>query len=55
LGKTIPSYRMALESEIKKYLELLLAAGANILSPFDYTAEKLSDLVLRNQRQVALH
>jgi len=36
-------------------LELLLAAGANILSPFGYTSEKLYDLVVRNQRQVALH
>jgi len=41
--------------DVKKYLELLLAAGANILSPFGYTSEKLYDLVVRNQRQVALH
>jgi len=41
--------------DVKKYLELLLAAGANILSPFGYSAEKLHDLVARNQRQVALH
>jgi len=41
--------------DVKKYLELLLAAGANILSPFGYTSEKLHDLVVRNQRQVALH
>jgi len=41
--------------DIKKYLELLLSAGANILSPFGYTCQKLFDLVVRNQRQVALH
>jgi len=41
--------------DVKKYLELLLAAGANILSSFGYTSEKLHDLVVRNQRQVALH
>jgi len=41
--------------DVKKYLELLLAAGANILSPFGYTSEKLHDLVVRNQKQVALH
>jgi DNA polymerase-2 len=41
--------------DVRKYLELLLAAGANILSPFGYTSEKLHDLVVRNQRQIALH
>jgi len=41
--------------DVKKYLELLLSAGANILSPFGYTCQKLFDLVVRNQRQVALH
>jgi len=40
--------------DVKKYLELLLLAAANILSPFGYTSDKLYDLVVRNQRQVAL-
>jgi len=41
--------------DLKKYLELLLAAGANILSPFDFTTEKLYDLAVKNQKQVALN
>ena len=41
--------------DVRKYLELLLAASANILSPFGYTPEKIYDLVVRNQKQVALH
>jgi hypothetical protein len=41
--------------DAEKYLEFLLAAGANILSSFAYTREKLYDLVVRNQKQVALH
>lgn len=41
--------------DFKKYLELLLAAGANILTPFGYTAEKLHNLIVRNQKQVVLH
>lgn len=35
--------------DVKKYLELLLAAGSNILSPFGYTSKKLSELVVPQQ------
>jgi len=35
----------------KKYLELLMNAAANILSPFDYTAEKIYDATVRNEKQ----
>jgi DNA polymerase elongation subunit (family B) len=38
--------------DVKKYLELLLSAGANILSPFGYSAEKLYKLVVQNRKQI---
>ena len=34
-----------------KYLELLISAGANILSPFGYTFEELYRRVVQNQKQ----
>ena len=41
--------------DVKKYLELLLSAAANILSPFGYTHEKLYSLVVYGERQVELN
>jgi DNA polymerase elongation subunit (family B) len=37
-----------------KYLELLISAGANILSPFGYTFEELYRRVVQNQKQTML-
>jgi DNA polymerase elongation subunit (family B) len=41
--------------DVKKYLELLLSAGANVLSPFGYTTEKLYGMIVHNEKQVALN
>jgi len=40
--------------DVEKYMEMLLLAGANILSPFGYTVENLN-FVVQNQRQEALN
>jgi DNA polymerase elongation subunit (family B) len=40
--------------DVRKYLELLLEAGANILRPFGYSVEKLYDTVINNEIQVHL-
>jgi hypothetical protein len=40
--------------DVKKFLEMMLSAGANILSPFGYTAERLYGLVVQNQKQGTL-
>jgi DNA polymerase elongation subunit (family B) len=41
--------------DVRKYLELLLEAGANILSPFGYSVENLYPLIATNQKQLNLH
>ena len=40
--------------DVKKYLELLFSAAANMLSPFGYTAENIRDLVLYGEKQAIL-
>ena len=40
--------------DVKKYLELLFGAAANMLSPFGYTAENIRDLVLYGEKQAIL-
>jgi len=40
--------------DVKKYLELLLSAANNILSPFGYTLDKLYSLVLYGEDQMKL-
>jgi DNA polymerase elongation subunit (family B) len=40
--------------DIKKYLELLLDAAATILRPFEYSGEKLYDLIVASQKQLGL-
>ena len=40
--------------DVKKFLEMMLSAGANILSPFGYTTERLYGLVVQNQKQGTL-
>jgi DNA polymerase elongation subunit (family B) len=40
--------------DIKKYLELLLDAGANLLMPFGYSAEILYDLAIISEKQADL-
>jgi DNA polymerase elongation subunit (family B) len=40
--------------DVKKYMELLLEAGANILRPFGYSFQKLYDIVIANQKQLHL-
>ncbi len=40
--------------DVKKYLELLLSAAANILSPFGYYPKKLRAVVLYEEQQVKL-
>jgi len=41
--------------DVKKYLEFLLTAAANILSPFGYTLDKLYSLALYGEDQVKLN
>ncbi|KPV63746.1 MAG: DNA polymerase [Candidatus Bathyarchaeota archaeon BA1] len=41
--------------DVKKHLEFLLSAAANILSPFTYTFDKLHSLVLHGGDQVKLN
>jgi len=38
----------------KKYLELLLSAAANILSPFTYTEEKIQNIVITKEKQLLI-
>lgn len=40
--------------DVKKYVDLLLSAGANILRPFGYTKRKLRDAVLYQEHQSLL-
>jgi len=40
--------------DTKKYVDMLILAGANILSPFGYTEEKLKDEIVYGQKQVDL-
>jgi DNA polymerase elongation subunit (family B) len=40
--------------DVKKYLELLLEAGASLLKPFGYSREKLYNLSVANEKQVCL-
>jgi len=40
--------------DVKKYLELLISAAANILNPFGYTTEKLYDLIIYGEKQIPL-
>jgi DNA polymerase elongation subunit (family B) len=40
--------------DVRKYLELLLEAGTNILSPFGYSVEKLYDTIINNEIQAHL-
>jgi DNA polymerase elongation subunit (family B) len=40
--------------DVRKYLELLVEAGVNILSLFSYSYEKVQRLVVTNQRQLVL-
>ncbi len=40
--------------DLKKYIELLFSAAANILSPFGYKIETVKDLVLYGDRQAIL-
>jgi DNA polymerase elongation subunit (family B) len=39
----------------KKYLELLLSATANILSPFTYTEEKIHNILITKEKQLQIN
>jgi DNA polymerase elongation subunit (family B) len=41
--------------DVQKYLELLLDAAANILSPFGYSREEMYRLIVINQKQLVLN
>jgi DNA polymerase elongation subunit (family B) len=40
--------------DVEKYVDMLILAGANILSPFGYTEEKLKDQIVYGERQTVL-
>lgn len=40
--------------DTEKYVDMLILAGANILSPFGWTEERLKDNILYGQKQIAL-
>jgi DNA polymerase elongation subunit (family B) len=39
----------------KKYLELMLSAAANILSPFNFTEEKIRNIVITKEKQLQIN
>jgi hypothetical protein len=39
----------------KKYLELLMSAAANILSPFNYTEEKIRNILITKEKQLQIN
>jgi len=40
--------------DAEKYVDMLILAGANILSPFEYTEEALKDQILYGEKQIVL-
>jgi len=40
--------------DVEKYVEMLILAGANILSPFGYTQERLRDHIVYGEKQMML-
>jgi DNA polymerase elongation subunit (family B) len=40
--------------DVRKYIAMLILAGANILSPFGYTEEELKDEICYGERQIVL-
>ncbi len=40
--------------DVEKYVDMLILAGANILSPFGYTEEALKDQIVYGQKQTDL-
>jgi len=40
--------------DAEKYVDMLILAGANILSPFGYTEEALKDQILYGEKQMVL-
>ncbi len=40
--------------DAEKYVEMLILAAANILSPFGYTQERLKDHIVQGKRQMML-
>jgi len=40
--------------DVEKYVDMLILAGANILSPFGYTEEALRDQIVYGEKQTLL-
>lgn len=40
--------------DAEKYVDMLILAGANILSPFGYTEEALKDQIVYGEKQTVL-
>jgi hypothetical protein len=40
--------------DIRKYVAMLILAGANILNPFGFTEERLQDQTVHGQKQLVL-
>jgi len=40
--------------DVKKYVDMLIVAGANILSSFGYTEERLKDEIVYGEKQTVL-
>jgi hypothetical protein len=40
--------------DIEKYVDMLILAGANILSPFTYSEERLKDHIVYGEKQTIL-
>jgi len=40
--------------DVEKYVDMLILAGANILSPFGYTEEALKDQIVYGEKQTVL-
>ncbi|MFQ6065578.1 MAG: hypothetical protein ACE5L6_08900 [Candidatus Bathyarchaeia archaeon] len=40
--------------DVEKYVDMLILAGANILSPFRYTEERLKVHIVHGQKQTLL-
>ena len=41
--------------DTEKYVEMLILTGTNILSPFDYTEEKIKNQLIYREKQTMLH
>ena len=40
--------------DVEKYVDMLILAGANVLSPFGYTEERLKDQIVYGEKQTVL-